>query len=82
METWQPETVSQEKFVTTLSASLHQMAQPMATIQASLELALLSPSIVDAALKGSRPLRVSTQSLVKEIELDPSWRVQEQQVFG
>lgn len=44
METCQPETISQEKFLTTLSASLHQMAQPMATIQASLELALLSPT--------------------------------------
>jgi hypothetical protein len=44
MQTCQPETVSQEKFLTTLSASLHQMAQPMSTIQASLELALLSPT--------------------------------------
>jgi hypothetical protein len=44
MQTCQSETESQEKFLTTLSASLHQMAQPMATIQASLELALLSPT--------------------------------------
>ena len=44
MQTCQPETVSQEKFLRTLSASLHQMAQPMSTIQASLELALLSPT--------------------------------------
>ncbi|HEX3351533.1 MAG TPA: hypothetical protein VHS34_01825 [Terriglobales bacterium] len=35
---------SQEKFLGTLSESLHQMAQPLSTIQASLELALMSPT--------------------------------------
>lgn len=35
---------SQEKFLRTLSESMHQMAQPMTTIQASLELAVLSPT--------------------------------------
>lgn len=44
MHTHQPDFPSQDKFLTTLSASLHQMAQPMSTIQASLELALLSPT--------------------------------------
>jgi hypothetical protein len=35
---------TQEKFLRKLSASMHEMAQPMATIQASLELALLCPT--------------------------------------
>src|SRR6266853_2758961 len=35
---------SQEKFLRTLTASMHQMAQPLSAIQASLELALLSPT--------------------------------------
>src|SRR6266446_9326866 len=35
---------SQEKFLRTLTASMHEMAQPLSTIQASLELALLSPT--------------------------------------
>ncbi len=36
-----------QKFLRTLSASLHQMAQPLSTIQASLELALLSPTTAE-----------------------------------
>jgi hypothetical protein len=35
---------SQEKFLSTLAESMHQMAQPLSTIQASLELAMLSPT--------------------------------------
>jgi hypothetical protein len=35
---------SHEKFLRMLAASMHQMAQPMSTIQASLEVALLSPT--------------------------------------
>jgi hypothetical protein len=35
---------SQDKFLRTISESMHQMAQPLSTIQASLELALLSPT--------------------------------------
>jgi hypothetical protein len=35
---------SQQKFLHTLSASMHQLAQPISTIQASLELAVLSPT--------------------------------------
>ncbi len=35
---------SHDKFLRMLAASMHQMAQPMATIQASLEVALLSPT--------------------------------------
>ena len=38
---------SQEKFLRTLTASMHQMAQPLSTIQASLELALLSPTTAE-----------------------------------
>jgi hypothetical protein len=34
----------QDKFLRTLSESMHQMAQPLSTIQASLELAVLSPT--------------------------------------
>ncbi len=34
----------QEQFLRTLSESMHQMAQPLSTIQASLEVALLSPT--------------------------------------
>src|SRR6202035_2164284 len=36
-----------QKFLRTLSASLHQMAQPLSTIQASLELALLGPTTAE-----------------------------------
>jgi hypothetical protein len=35
---------SQDKFLRTISTSMHQMAQPLSTIQASLEMALLSPT--------------------------------------
>ena len=38
---------SQEKFVRTLSSSLHCLAQPLSIIQASLELALLNPTTVE-----------------------------------
>ena len=38
---------SQEKFVRTLSASLHCLAQPLSIIQASMELALLNPTTVE-----------------------------------
>jgi hypothetical protein len=37
----------QEKFLRTLAESMHQMAQPLSTIQASLELAVLSPTTAD-----------------------------------
>ena len=37
-------TSRQDKFLHTLSESMHQMAQPLSTIQASLELAVLSPT--------------------------------------
>jgi len=36
-----------QKFLRTLSASLHQMAQPLSSIQASLELALLGPTTAE-----------------------------------
>jgi signal transduction histidine kinase len=35
---------SHDKFLRTISESMHQMAQPLSTIQASLEMALLSPT--------------------------------------
>jgi hypothetical protein len=35
---------SRDKFLRTISESMHQMAQPLSTIQASLEMALLSPT--------------------------------------
>ena len=44
MQTHQHNSSSQEKFLRTLAASMHQMAQPMSTIQASLEVALLGPT--------------------------------------
>ena len=44
MHTYSHSSASQEKFLRMLAASMHQMAQPMATIQASLEMALLSPT--------------------------------------
>jgi signal transduction histidine kinase len=37
----------QDKFLRTLAESMHQMAQPLSTIQASLELAVLSPTTAD-----------------------------------
>jgi len=41
MRSHQPNSPAQESFLRTLSTSLHQMAQPLSIIQASLELALL-----------------------------------------
>jgi hypothetical protein len=38
---------AQAKFLRTLSASMHQMAQPLSTIQLTLELALLSPTTIE-----------------------------------
>jgi len=38
-----PSSLSQQKFLSTLSANMHELAQPLSIIQASLELALLSP---------------------------------------
>jgi hypothetical protein len=38
---------SQKQFLSALSASMHEMAQPLSTIQASLELALLCPTTVE-----------------------------------
>ena len=38
---------SQEKFLHTLTTSLHQMAQPLSTIQASLELALMNSTTAE-----------------------------------
>ena len=39
--------LSQKQFLSTLSASMHEMAQPLSTIQASLELALLCPTTIE-----------------------------------
>lgn len=39
--------LSQQKFLSTLSANMHELAQPLSIIQASLELALLSPITAD-----------------------------------
>ena len=47
MRTDSHSSASQEKFLRMLAASMHQMAQPMSTIQASLEMALLSPTTRD-----------------------------------
>ncbi len=44
MQTRSHSSSSQEKFLSTLSESMHQMAQPISTIQAALELAVLSPT--------------------------------------
>jgi site-specific DNA recombinase len=47
-----------------------------------IDLALLSPRIVEQSLNGSQPIRLSTKQLVLETELDPLWRVQEEQVLA
>jgi site-specific DNA recombinase len=47
-----------------------------------IDLALLSPRIVEQSLNGGQTIRLSTKQLVLETELDPVWRVQEQQVFA
>jgi hypothetical protein len=46
------------------------------------ELAFLSPDIVEASLSGNRAIALSTKQLVLETELDPLWRVQEAQVYA
>ena len=47
-----------------------------------IDLAFLSPRIVEQSLKGAQPIRLSTKQLVLETELDPLWRVQEEQVLA
>ena len=47
MRTDSPGSPAQVKFLRTLSASMHQMAQPLSTIQLTLELALLSPTTAE-----------------------------------
>lgn len=45
------------------------------------ELALLSPRIVERALDGVRGMRVSAKQLVFDIELHSAWSEQESQIF-
>jgi hypothetical protein len=47
-----------------------------------IDLAFLSPRIVEQSLSGARSIRFSTKQLVLETELDPIWRIQEEQVLG
>ena len=58
---------SQEKFLRALSTSLHEMAQPLSTIQASLELAVLSPTTAgqyqQIAEESLRHLRAAVESM-------------------
>ena len=42
-----------------------------------IELAFLSPHIVEVALTGTRKMRVSTKKVVFDIELPPLWSGQE-----
>ena len=44
------------------------------------DLAFLSPDLVEASLDGDRAVGISTKRLVLDTELDPLWRLQEQQV--
>jgi hypothetical protein len=58
---------SQEKFLRVLSTSMHEMAQPLSTIQASLELALMSPTTAEQyqeiAEESLRHLRAAVESM-------------------
>jgi DNA invertase Pin-like site-specific DNA recombinase len=47
-----------------------------------IELAFLSPRIVEGALRGARRLRVSTKQIVLDIELSSLWLEQERQLSG
>jgi len=46
------------------------------------DLAFLSPDIVQASLNGDGSIALSTKQLVLETELDPLWKAQEAQVYG
>jgi len=63
---------SQEKFLGTLSASLHQMAQPLSTIQASLELALMSPTSAEQYQEIAEDLLQHLQRAVESMQFT-SW---------
>jgi hypothetical protein len=45
------------------------------------DLAFLSPGIVEKALNGSRDVRVTTKNLVFDVEIRPLWSEQEREVF-
>ena len=47
-----------------------------------IDLAFLSPDIVEASLSGDRAIGLSTKRLVLETELDPMWEAQEAQVYA
>jgi site-specific DNA recombinase len=47
-----------------------------------IELAFLSPRVVEKALRGSTDVRMTTKTLVFDIDLDPQWSDQEQQILG
>ena len=47
-----------------------------------IELAFLSPRILEKALNGSRDLRVTTKNLVFDIEISPVWSEQEREVLS
>lgn len=63
---------SQKKFLGTLSASLHQMAQPLSTIQASLELALMSPTSAEQYREIAEDLLQHLQQAVESMQFT-SW---------
>src|ERR1043166_6387212 len=72
MATKTPKSSSQENFLKSLADSLHQMAQPLSIIQASMELALLrkttgeqfgevAQSVLDQAARAVETLRFTSQ---------------------
>jgi len=62
------QTLSQEAFLRTLSTSMHEMAQPLSTIQASLELALLSPTTAEQYRGLAEDVLVNVQRAVDSMQ--------------
>jgi hypothetical protein len=68
MRAYSNKTLSQEAFLRTLSTSMHEMAQPLSTIQASLELALLTPTTAEQYRSLAEDALVNVQRAVDSMQ--------------
>ena len=64
---------AQAKFLRTLSASMHQMAQPLSTIQLTLELALLSPTTEEQYQEVAESLLQQLRRAVESMQFTAGW---------
>ena len=68
MRAYPNQTSSQEAFFSILSTSMHEMAQPLSTIQASLELALLTPTTAEQYRSLAEDVLVNVQRAVDSMQ--------------